>query len=164
MCNFRTMTWSANKIFNCHENHPIFQSMSSTTPTKLKEDIKRRINSDMQSTPSVLLTYQWEHDLSLKSKQTHNMKDKNLGETNKRISEMNDISDVVTHSKQLLRVIHACSRKINQFLPHTKFSTVYQCIYPPPPDTHTNWYRTFAAHQWCGPWYLQHNYSNKFKQ
>ena len=60
----------------------------------------------MQNTPSALLAYEREHDLNLKPKQTCNMKDKNLGETYKRISEMNDISDAVTNSGMLINYLN----------------------------------------------------------
>ena len=73
-------------IIQHHENCIIGQTISSTTPKKLIDDIKNRIYIETQSTPSDLLVREPKHELNLKSKQVRNLKDKNLGETHKRVS------------------------------------------------------------------------------
>ena len=68
-CNCDTMAWSIKKTHSCHQGHPIAQCLPVTLGKKLKEDLKRRVNNDRQSTSSVLLAYEREHDLKLQSKQ-----------------------------------------------------------------------------------------------
>ena len=68
-----------------------------------KDGIKNRIDSDMKSAPSVLLACDQNHELNLKSKHTYNLKDKNLGNTCKRTSKMNDVSGAVKNSEILIK-------------------------------------------------------------
>ena len=66
-----------------HEGHSSFDAMKDGIPNEFKEEIKERSNDDNQVSSSLFLNTERKHDLNLSSRQTHNLKDKDLGVRNK---------------------------------------------------------------------------------